>query len=207
MGWLVKWHNGEFQRTKRVYKSGPGSYLIRASDYEQGGTPPDDWVFMGEDVEVADFVLPWSQPTTPDTAYQAGELVYHNGSKWRSQVNDNVWEPGVANWQSADSGTPAWVQPSGATDAYPKDFVVAHAGKLWRSLLDANVWGPGVANWRETALVPPGIEAPIPDWVQPTGAGDAYQIGDRVRHANKVWVSNIANNVWEPGVFGWTEVA
>jgi len=25
-------------------------------------------------------------------------------------------------------------------------------------------------------------------------------------HAGKVWQSTTPNNVWEPGVFGWTEV-
>jgi hypothetical protein len=30
--------------------------------------------------------------------------------------------------------------------------------------------------------------------------------GDKVRHNNKVWISIIDNNVWEPGVYGWEEV-
>jgi len=40
-------------------------------------------------------------------------------------------------------------------------------------------------------------------WVQPIGSEDAYQIGDRVTHNGQIWVSTHANNVWEPGVFGW----
>lgn len=46
----------------------------------------------------------------------------------------------------------------------------------------------------------------IPEWKQPTGAQDAYMMGDKVRHNGKVWQSNTDNNVWEPGVFGWDEV-
>lgn len=30
--------------------------------------------------------------------------------------------------------------------------------------------------------------------------------GDKVRHNDKVWISIIDNNVWEPGVYGWNEV-
>lgn len=44
-----------------------------------------------------------------------------------------------------------------------------------------------------------------PEWIQPTGAQDAYMSGDRVSHNNKHWVSTADNNVWEPGVYGWEE--
>lgn len=44
-------------------------------------------------------------------------------------------------------------------------------------------------------------------WVQPTGAQDAYQVGDRVTHNGSTWESNTPNNVWEPGVFGWTLIS
>jgi hypothetical protein len=45
-----------------------------------------------------------------------------------------------------------------------------------------------------------------PDWVQPTGAQDAYALGDRVHHNNLDWESQYASNVWEPGVFGWIQL-
>ena len=54
-----------------------------------------------------------------------------------------------------------------------------------------------------------GEEAPseeYPEWVQPTGAHDAYEQGAKVSHNGKKWTSNVENNVWEPGVYGWTEV-
>lgn len=50
----------------------------------------------------------------------------------------------------------------------------------------------------------------IPEWVQPTGAQDAYMAGDKVKHNGKTWESLIDNNVWEPGAVGteslWREV-
>lgn len=44
-----------------------------------------------------------------------------------------------------------------------------------------------------------------PEWVQPTGAHDAYNQGDKVSHNEKHWISDIDANVYEPGVYGWTE--
>lgn len=44
-----------------------------------------------------------------------------------------------------------------------------------------------------------------PEWVQPTGAHDAYDLGAKVSHNDKHWVSNIPANTYEPGVYGWDE--
>ena len=50
-----------------------------------------------------------------------------------------------------------------------------------------------------------------PEWVQPTGAQDAYNTGDKVSHNGKHWVSLVNANVWEPGATGtemlWEEPA
>lgn len=44
-----------------------------------------------------------------------------------------------------------------------------------------------------------------PEWVQPVGSADAYAKGAKVSHNNKHWTSDVDANVWEPGVYGWTE--
>lgn len=51
----------------------------------------------------------------------------------------------------------------------------------------------------------------IPVWVQPTGAHDAYQIGDRVHYPGEndpVYESLINGNVWSPDAYpaGWKTV-
>jgi hypothetical protein len=48
-----------------------------------------------------------------------------------------------------------------------------------------------------------------PEWVQPTGAQDAYAKGDKVSHNGKHWISEVDGNVWEPGIYGnlWSEVS
>ena len=44
-----------------------------------------------------------------------------------------------------------------------------------------------------------------PAWSQPIGAHDAYNTGDKVSHNDKHYTSDVDGNVWEPGVYGWTE--
>ena len=50
-----------------------------------------------------------------------------------------------------------------------------------------------------------------PEWVQPTGAHDAYAKGSQVTHNGERYISQIDANVWEPGMFGseslWTKQA
>ena len=46
----------------------------------------------------------------------------------------------------------------------------------------------------------------VPIWTQPLGATDAYAKGDVVSHKEKIWASDIDANVYEPGVYGWSEV-
>src|SRR5690554_2701990 len=62
-------------------------------------------------------------------------------------------------------------------------------------------------NWRPkdvpALFVRVAYEGEILDWVQPAGAHDAYQIGDKVKHKGDVWISIIDNNIWEPSVYGW----
>jgi len=45
-----------------------------------------------------------------------------------------------------------------------------------------------------------------PGWKQPLGAQDAYKLGTKVTHKGRRWISVVAVNVWEPGVYGWEEV-
>lgn len=45
----------------------------------------------------------------------------------------------------------------------------------------------------------------VPEWKEPQGTHDAYQIGDRVHFAGKVYESVIAGNTWDPLEYppGW----
>ncbi len=43
------------------------------------------------------------------------------------------------------------------------------------------------------------------EWVQPTGAHDAYGKDAKVTHNGIKYISDVDANVWEPGVYGWSE--
>ena len=56
--------------------------------------------------------------------------------------------------------------------------------------------------WTKVLIPTPSV---IPEWEQPSST-NPYAKGDKVKHNGKIWISDIDNNVWEPGVYGWTEV-
>ena len=100
---------------------------------------------------------------------------------------------------------PKW---SGNSIAYVKGQRVQDDGVLY-TVLQAHTSQP---DWKPTAapslfakvLIPdPTV---IPEWEQPEST-NPYAKGDKVTHNGKTWVSDIDGNVWEPGVYGWTEVA
>lgn len=119
-------------------------------------------------------------------------------------------------------GVPLWVQPLGATDAYELGDVVFYNGKKYKSKIDANVWSPDAypAGWEllddteptdpePTDPEPEEPEEPdtptVPEFVQPTGAHDAYKTGDRVLYNGQVYESLMDGNVWSPDAYpaGW----
>ena len=66
-------------------------------------------------------------------------------------------------------------------------------------------WTPEAAASLWTRIADPAQE--WPEWIQPTGAHNAYAKGAKVSHNGKHWISDVDANVWEPGVYGWTEQA
>lgn len=68
----------------------------------------------------------------------------------------------------------------------------------------AQQWTPDTATSLYKKI---GVESDgTPIWTQPVGATDAYNINDIVSHNNKRWKSDVNSNVWEPGVYGWSEI-
>ena len=56
-------------------------------------------------------------------------------------------------------------------------------------------WTPDIVPALFALATPPSV---IADWVQPTGAHDAYQIGDRVQYDGQIWESKIDANTTVP---------
>jgi len=63
-------------------------------------------------------------------------------------------------------------------------------------------WRPDELPALYTQILPAGQ---IGEWVQPLST-NPYQIGDKVTHNGFTWESTAANNVWEPGVYGWVKI-
>lgn len=96
------------------------------------------------------------------------------------------WEPGIA---------------------YTTGNLRQHGGKLYRCVTahtSQEGWEPDVTASLWATAHDPAEE--WPEWSAPLGAHDAYQQGAKVTHNSKRWASDIDNNVWEPGAYGWTEV-
>ncbi len=103
---------------------------------------------------------------------------------------------------------PALFDEWAADVAYVTGDVRRHSGTLYRCLqghTSQEDWTPKAAVSLWVQIDDPAIE--WPQWVQPAGAHDAYAAGAKVSHNGKHWTSGVDNNVWEPGVYGWTEVA
>lgn len=91
--------------------------------------------------------------------------------------------------------------------AYKEGQIRRYGGKLYRCVqahTSQENWNPedAASMWAITA--DPTEEWPA--WSAPVGAHDAYDAGAKVSHQEKHWVSAVDGNVWEPGVYGWSEV-
>ena len=95
---------------------------------------------------------------------------------------------------------PAWK----ADTEYAVGYRVAFGGNLYKCVqahTSQADWTPDAtpALWTRVSI------EEWPEWIQPTGAQDAYNTGDKVSHNEKHWISTTDGNVWEPGVYGWQE--
>ena len=54
----------------------------------------------------------------------------------------------------------------------------------------------------------PAITDEYPEYKQPSGAHDAYKIGDKITYNNKKYICKLDNCVWDPDTYpaGWQEV-
>ena len=66
-------------------------------------------------------------------------------------------------------------------------------------------WTPDIVPALFTVATPIGL---IAEWVQPTGAHDAYNTGDKIRFEGEIYESLIDANVWSPSVYpqGWEKL-
>ena len=105
-----------FWKSNTHYEKKSNDELIRVRDPEDGflyGLIPnvhdsqDDWpphivpaIWRRVD-EPGEEWPEWRQPISAEDAYADKAKVSHNGQHWISNVNGNVWEPGVYGWDLA----------------------------------------------------------------------------------------------------------
>ena len=160
-------------------------------------------------------------------AYVVGDVRMYQGAPYKCvQAHDSTANPGwtpeatPALWMQYHGTTPEsarpWIAPTGAHDMYKAgEYMIWTDGKTYKSKMDTayspadypQAWedqsgdetggGEGGESGGGTTAAP---------WKQPEGAHDAYNKDDVVSHNGKLWKSTVDANVWEPGVYGWTEV-
>jgi len=89
---------------------------------------------------------------------------------------------------------------------YEKDQLFQYGNQLYRVLSNHSSqsdWLPDVVPALYTPVSPPDI---VGEWKQPTGAHDAYKVGDRVTFDRLVYESLIDGNTWSPTDYpqGWS---
>ena len=93
---------------------------------------------------------------------------------------------------------PAWE----AGKVYATNDRVRYNGTLYKCVqahTSQTDWTPSTAPalWKIVSI------DEYPEWVQPTGAHDAYNTGDKVSYNGKHYVCTIDANTYAPDVYGW----
>ena len=93
---------------------------------------------------------------------------------------------------------PAWA----IGKAYAVNDRVQYNGTLYKCIqahTSQSDWMPSAtpALWKTVSV------DEYPEWVQPTGAHDAYNIGDKVTYNGQHYVCTSNANVYAPDVYGW----
>lgn len=88
--------------------------------------------------------------------------------------------------------------------AYAVSDRVQHSGTLYKCV-QAHT---SQAGWTPDATPALWVAVSVdawPEWVQPSGAHDAYNRGDKVSYNGKHYICTADANVYAPGVYGWEE--
>ena len=174
-----------------------------------------------EDLKAVSALVPeW----TVGTEYKTGDIVRYKGVLYRCLQNDTAQEifppdTYISGWKCVDEpdehGIHPFSQPLGATDTYMKGDKVSFEGAYYQSNIDYNVWSPTAYPQGWTKLdgtgespEPGGDDDEYPAFVQPTGAHDAYNIGDKVTYNGHRYECTMNSNAYSPDAYpqGWKQI-
>lgn len=184
------------------------------AEYVRDLESPDDWQFP-EGFELVDATGFYPEHDIWEYFYEDGEFVWHEpepGPLSPVEVLTAMFSASPETMDALPDEALARMAPymeewaSGV--AYSVGDKRSYGEVPYRCLqahTSQEAWTPADAPslWARILIPDPTV---IPEWEQP-GSTNPYMKGDKVRHNGKVWVSLIDGNVWEPGVYGWTEVA
>lgn len=95
---------------------------------------------------------------------------------------------------------PAWA----VGKAYAVSDRVQHGGTLYKCVQAHTSQADWTPDTTPALWVAVSVDA-WPEWVQPSGAHDAYNTGDKVSYNGKHYICTADANVYAPGVYGWEE--
>ena len=75
---------------------------VQAHTSQADWTPPATPALWAKAGDPAEEWPEWSQPIGAHDAYAAGDKVSHNNKHWISDIDANVWEPGIYGWHEAE---------------------------------------------------------------------------------------------------------
>lgn len=87
----------EVKGGERLWYDGKLYKVIQAHVPQRTWTP-DQTPALYTEVSIEEWPA-WKQPLGSEDAYKAGDKVSHNEKRWVSDVDGNVWEPGVYGWK------------------------------------------------------------------------------------------------------------
>ena len=153
-------------------------------------------------------------------AYAVSDVVRYNNIPYKcvqahDSTNNSEWTPSStpALWMeyhgTSKETARNWIAPTGAHDIYKQgEWMIFTDGKYYECLSDTAYSPTDYSSaWRADG-VEPEPELSIPEFVQPTGAHDAYKKGDKVSFNGKIYESLIDTNVHSPSAYplGWQEI-
>lgn len=164
------------------------------------------------DTEAAIRALESNVATAQQTAQAAMETAQEAGTNPQVATFARMQLPAMAATmtdEQAISVSTLWPEWSADSVSYKVDDVVQHADHLWRceqAHTSQESWTPDAAPslWSRINIAGDGVDV----WTQPTGAHNAYNVGDKVHYptaSDPIYVSTIDGNVWSPDAYpqGW----
>lgn len=169
-------------------------YKLHKDDQDKDITVPaelESWKEQ-EDAYIASLPKEDEIPLTPEQALLA---LFDS----KPEIVDDIPDQYVAKMAPY---FPAWSGDGVSYEAGKRVSYNLHVYKILQSHISQENWNPeDTPSLFAKVLIPdPTV---VPEWEQPSST-NPYMKGDKVKHNSHTWISDVDNNVWEPGVYGWT---